>query len=243
MDPSVLPAVRRAALDALEVLPADVLAPLHEKINEGRRNARTGAAPATAATAAKSASEWLVAWIDQADESGAATRPARETPASPDDVRRALAACGADEPLAVLHRLIQRARTVEAASPAQATAWRSIRGMVHQMLAKRETRVALYDLRETLEQAPEHLTVSMIAAVTALGDATCLEPIAAAWEKTSDAWLKGQLQDAFRVIVTREGLTRRHAAVKRLAARHPDLVDGVSMPSQTRPSRRLDHRT
>ena len=57
----------------------------------------------------------------------------------------------------------------------------ALRGALHQALALRGSRVALYDLRETLEERPARLPTSFLAALHVLGDASCLEPIGAAW--------------------------------------------------------------
>ncbi len=50
---------------------------------------------------------------------------------------------------------------------------------LHQALAFRGSRVALYDLRETLEDAATPLPTSFLTALHVLGDASCLEPLAA----------------------------------------------------------------
>ena len=57
------------------------------------------------------------------------------------------------------------------------------RAAAHFALAQGGSRLALYDLRETIETAKQPLAVKFMAAVTAIGDATCLEPIAAAHAK------------------------------------------------------------
>jgi len=45
-----------------------------------------------------------------------------------------------------------------------------------------------------------------------------------AYASTQDRWWQGHLAQAFRAIVRREKLTRRHAEVKRLEARDPLLL-------------------
>ena len=57
-----------------------------------------------------------------------------------------------------------------------------------------------------------------------VGDTSCLEAIAGAHAKTKHAAWRGQLAHAFRAIVAREHLTRRHAAVKKLEQRWPGLT-------------------
>jgi hypothetical protein len=83
--------------------------------------------------------------------------------------------------------------------------------------------VALYDLRETLEQSNGPLPLGMLAALGAIGDASCLDAIAGAYQRVDDAWHRERLTEAVRAIVAREGLTRRHAVMKRLTARVPAL--------------------
>ena len=86
--------------------------------------------------------------------------------------------------------------------------------------------LALYDLRDSLLE-PERLPVAFLAALEEIGDATCLEPLAAAYDASSrsgDAWWREHVAQAFRAIVHRDGLTRRHAAVKRALARWPEAT-------------------
>ena len=87
----------------------------------------------------------------------------------------------------------------------------------------RGSRLALYDLRETLEAATAPLPVEFLAALTMVGDASCLEPIAGAYANDAKQrdWWRDHLADAFRAIVAREKLTRRHAAIKKIEKRWP----------------------
>ena len=104
--------------------------------------------------------------------------------------------------------------------------WRALRGAAHQALAARNSRLALYDLRDSLLE-PDRLPVAFLAALEEIGDATCLETLAAAYEASSrsgDAWWREHVAAAFRAIMHREGLTRRHAAVKRTMARWPEAA-------------------
>jgi HEAT repeat protein len=102
------------------------------------------------------------------------------------------------------------------------------RAAAHVALATRGSRLAVYDLREALEAAREPLPVEFLAALTLAGDASCLEPIAAAYARAAgdhaDAWWPRHLADAFQSIVSREGLTRRHAVVKKIEKRWPDAL-------------------
>ena len=87
------------------------------------------------------------------------------------------------------------------------------RGALHQALALRGSRVAVYDLRETIEEAREPLPVSFLAALHVVGDESCVESLAAAYARTpsEEARWRHQLGAAFRAIASREKITRRHA--------------------------------
>jgi hypothetical protein len=74
-------------------------------------------------------------------------------------------------------------------------------------------------LRESLETATEPLAVDALAALALVGDVSCLEPIAASYARSKDAWWRDRLGDTFRTIVDRERVTRRHAIVKRIEKR------------------------
>ena len=104
-----------------------------------------------------------------------------------------------------------------------------MRGALHQALALRGSRVALYDLRETVEAAGTPLPASFLAALHVLGDASCLEPLAVAWRRPRTRSRRSRRDGgtssapAFRAIVKREKLTKRNAAMKRVAGRWPEL--------------------
>jgi hypothetical protein len=73
-------------------------------------------------------------------------------PADPTFLRELVPAGSADAPLPTLHRLVEVARDQEGqtSSAAERAAWLAVRGLVHLALARRASRVAVYDLRETL---------------------------------------------------------------------------------------------
>jgi hypothetical protein len=210
-------AVRGAALDALHDLAPDIVAPLCERLKDDPSEA------------VRRLAGWA-ATEDGARDGDPAPVPleslARALPAEPRPVRNAIAEAGSVVPLPILHRLVAAiaAREHEPMSAERRDDWRITRGAAHQALAARGSRVALYDLRETIEREAGSLPVGMIAALAAIGDASCLEPLAGAIERTADGWLRAHLLDAFHRIRTRERLTRRHAVIKRLEARHPALV-------------------
>jgi hypothetical protein len=173
-------------------------------------------------------------------------------PEDPDVVRAALHAEGASASLTTLGHLVEvlRAREASARRTEDRAAWRTARGAAHQTLGARNSRVALYDVRETLAEASEPLPVGFVAAIEAIGDQSCLEAVARAWSRAkpqTDAWWRRHLEAAFGAIVRRERLTRRSAALKRTLARWPQaaaLVEAAAnTPSRTTPRRRRGART
>jgi hypothetical protein len=150
-------------------------------------------------------------------------------PAAPAALKAALTANRTTARLTELQKLVDRirAREQEETDVAVREEWRAVRGAVHQALAARSSRLALYDLRDSL-LAPERLPVAFLAALEEIGDATCLDTLAAAYEESSrsgDRWWREHVAAAFRAIVQREGLTRRHAVVKRVLARWSDAAE------------------
>jgi hypothetical protein len=143
----------------------------------------------------------------------------------PDDPAALRAAADAEAPgapLSVLQKMIDGLREREHASPERlAHEWRGMRGALHQALALRGSRVALYDLRESLAETSDPLPPSFLAALHAVGDASCLDGIATACEASADPRWRAQLREAFHAIMRREHLTRRSAALKRLASKRP----------------------
>ncbi len=144
----------------------------------------------------------------------------------PDALRRRLSAEGGATPLPVLHRLVERLREREAADPTRRAAWMTVRASAHLALASRGSRLALYDLRETLEAANAPLPVEFLAALERIGDASCLEAIASAYAgaPAEGEWWRQHLVHAFRAIVARERLTKRHAVVKKIVRRWPEAL-------------------
>jgi HEAT repeat protein len=159
-----------------------------------------------------------------------------EDQASAIALRRALADAGEAVPLPVLLRVIERIREREAVEPAaRRDEWTMARAAAHVALASRGSRLALYDLRESLEAATRPLPVEFLAALSMAGDASCLEPIAGAHAHAKNGWWRDRLADAFRAIVAREKLTRRHAAIKKIEKKWKGVVEQLwSQP--TRPT-------
>ena len=214
LDPQRAAAVRVAAWDAIGDAAGDAREPVRRALAadpdpEIRRHV-TGADPAPAVSHI---------WRDAVDG---------RLPASSAPLKTALAAHGGTARLTELQRLVDlvRAREQQESDPGEREQWRALRGALHQALAARNSRLALYDLRDSLS-ALDRIPVAFLAAIEEIGDASCLEALAAAYEESSrsgDAWVRQHLATAFRAIVQREGLTRRHAAVKRALARWPEAT-------------------
>jgi hypothetical protein len=145
----------------------------------------------------------------------------------PVQVREWIQAYGAGATLNTLHELVTRTREREHAESSSRlrSEWLQARGRAHQALAKRDSVVALYDLRETFEGATSALPQSFLSTATAIGDASCLEPLARAWAASGkDLDWKHQLSMTATAIMRREKLTGRSAVVKKLRANFPGFV-------------------
>jgi len=206
------PEVRAAAIDALHDAPADVRAALEATLS-------ADADLAARARAGGPARRTQTNWADIV---------AGTLPASPLALKRIVASVRGTAKLMELQRVVDHLRAQEQreTDPDVREEWRAVRGALHQALAARNSRLALYDLRDSLLGA-ERLPVTFLAALEEIGDATCLEPLAAAYDassRSSDTWWREHVATAFRAIVQREGLTRRHAAMKRVVARWPDAA-------------------
>ena len=146
----------------------------------------------------------------------------QQLPDDPAALRHAIAQAGQAVALPLLHRLVERVREREAGESAdRRVEWMTTRATAHLALAQRGSRLALYDLRESLEAASGPLPVEFLAALSLIGDSSCLEAIAAAYARTGTSshqmdWWQRHLASAFHEIVTRNGITRRHAALKKI---------------------------
>jgi hypothetical protein len=191
-------ALRLAALDALAELPRATIQPVLQQVG--------GDDPALAARA-------------EGQPTATLDHPA--------GVREWLVLRGEQAPLSELHDAIVRIRAAERQEPSgrRRQEWEAVRGAIHHLLAHRASRVALYDLRETLEGAQGTLPLDFLNAVAILGDGSCLEPLARAWSSAEkELWWRDRLADAARAIVANERLTARHAVIKRVRSRFPGLL-------------------
>jgi hypothetical protein len=216
--------VRVVALEALDQMPANV----REKV-AGALGSSGDAVRQQSADHSTASEDAL--WKDALDG---------RLPDDPDLMRKAVSAHAAKAPLGSLQKLIDQIRQVEseASRKSRREEWCVVRGAIHQALALRGSRVAVYDLRESFAQRDSRLPVSFLAAVQAVGDSSCLEPLAATMSSRasqSDERWQHQVTTAFRVIAKREKITRRHAVMRRISARWPQTPDRV-FPKAVRPS-------
>jgi len=205
--------IRLAAFDALRVLPAALVDPVRRTLADDPDAAVRARAPEPARRSPDAV--WRAA-VDG------------RLPAAPDVLKRLLARQGGTASLMDVQHVIDAVRSQEQKErdDERRAEWRVVRGLAHQALAARGSRLALYDLRDSLIQT-ERLPAAFLAALEDVGDATCLEPLAAAYAASSrsgDAWWREHVATAFRAIVQREGLTRRHTALKRVMARWPEAA-------------------
>jgi hypothetical protein len=145
----------------------------------------------------------------------------------PDDPTRALAwlaSRGTNTSLSGVHEALGAARDAErlATTDARRDAWQRVRGAAHVLLARRGSRLALYDLRDTLGNATRPVPLDFLSALSTVGDDTCLEPLARAWSLASaEPWWQARLAETAADIVARCGITGRHAVIKRLREKWP----------------------
>ena len=148
-------------------------------------------------------------------------------PDDPDLLRDVVQARSASVALSAMQKLIDvvRAHEPRVRPAARRAAWQALRGLLHQALALRGSRIAVYDLRETLEEAAAPLPATFLAALHVVGDAACLPPLAAAHARAerNSTW-RQQVAAAFHAIAKRERVSKRHAVMKRIATRWPEIL-------------------
>ena len=214
--------VRAAVVQTLGTLERSTLAPLWKAL-------RDDPDPSVRALVGPRASTTANTGI-RADEAAALLGEAaeRELPDDPAAVRDALAHAGDAVGLPLLHKIIERVREREAAEAGaiRRGEWMRARAAAHVALAHRGSRLAVYDLRESLESADAPLPVEFLAALALVGDRSCLEPIAAAYAhaRGGHVWWRQHLADAFRAIAARERITRRNAVMKKIEKRWKDAA-------------------
>jgi HEAT repeat protein len=218
---------RLAAVEALSDMPDRTVQPIWRRL-------RNDSDPLVAHRAR------LALGIEQPDPSPSEVLEAAAAGSLPEDPRllkAAIASAGGEAPLPTLHRVVEVLRRCEheAGERSRVADWRGARAALHQELAGRGSSVALYDLRETLEQATAPLPVEFLTALAAIGNRTCLDAIAEAYVQAphgsgAQDWWRAHLAGAFREIVRREGLTERHGALKHVRSKWPEAARALLGP-------------
>jgi hypothetical protein len=229
--------LRVAAFRALEHLDARTLGPVREALKDDPSATLRSSASSQATTGGGRRTEQLSRMLEEGP-----------LPDDPLLIGQALAAGTTPVPLASLQALVERIRERELIEEApERTAWTGARGAVHAALMARGSLLGLYDLRESVASAREPLPPPFLAALSALGDETCLESIAAAYSHqreggtdsgrlrrrsaavtaTASAEWQHHLALAFAAIVKREHVTRRSAAIKKIERRWPSVLDAL----------------
>lgn len=217
-------ALRVAVVEALATLPPRTVKPIWDKLKDDPSAAVRGVL-----SRAGAAVDDPVADLEEAADGW--------LPRDPGAVLQLVSRAAAEAPLSTLHRIVERVRSKETeAKKGKKREWLSVRGQAHLALAKRNSRVALYDLREAVEQAAEPLPADFLEALKLVGDQTALEPLAAAYVHSesmadAEAWRRS-VAETFQAIVARERITRRSSALKRVGSRFRDRVAAL-MPAAT----------
>lgn len=215
---------RASTLDALRLVATDKDVPLAARAAAAEMLTGTTApeAPRVRATARSAPSAVSRAAEEQA-LLGAAV--GGDLPTSPDALRAALAHHGEARPVSELQDLVKAIASAErTAGEHEALEWAGVRAAAHLLLAARESRLGMADLRETVERWHDRLPMGFVVALGEIGDADGLESLAAAYERADSEWVRQQIVGAFRQVQRRLRLTRRHAAVKRAERRSPALA-------------------
>ena len=219
LDPVCQQDVRLAAIEALSGLKSTTLKPLWKALAQD-------ASPAVRAYAHGASRRRSPPRPDPARDLTVASEGKLSDDAGA--LRHAIAEAGPSLSLSGLHRLLERIREREASESALRRAeWTQARAAVHVALAQRGSRLALYDLRESLESATAPLPVEFLAALSMVGNVSCLEAIAVAFAKSAGSspshhdWWREHLVRSFHAIAKREGITKRHPAIKKILRRWP----------------------
>ncbi len=97
------------------------------------------------------------------------------------------------------------------------------RARIHEALASLDSRVALYDLRETLAARPRAVMPALLRAAARVGDASVVPALARA--VAEEAALLDSCADALAAIAAREKLRRASAARKAVRPEHRTAFD------------------
>ncbi len=136
-----------------------------------------------------------------------------------------------------LHRVIEMLRARAASAASDRAGWDRVRGEVHRVLAEQGSTLALYDLREALDNTATLASPGLLAAAQAIADVSCLASVTLRWlEAGADPWLRDQCERVFRSIVERERLRRNSAAMALLLKRWPAAGPLVATAPRSRPT-------
>jgi hypothetical protein len=206
LNPAADRRARLAAFEALQDMPAGV----RERIAAALGPDASAAGRADAAASAT--------WSDALEG---------RLPDDPAGLRDLVRARAASAPLSELQTLLDRVRAREQAAggAAKRAGWQAVRGALHQALALRGSRIAVYDLRESVEGAAAPLPGSFLTALHVVGDRSCLAPLAAAHAAApAESTWRRQLAAAFHAIARRERITKRSALMRKITARWPAVL-------------------
>jgi HEAT repeat protein len=213
--------VRLAAIQALSDLEASTLMPLWKALAQDANS--TVRAKARGAVPKKTKP-------DATRTTGLEAAARGELPDAA-TLKRAIAESDRSVSLVLLHRVLERIREREMSEqPHRRAEWMTTRAAAHLALANRGSRLGLYDLRESLEGAQRPLPVEFLSALSLVGDASCLEAIAAAYataDSSATDWWTQHLAAVFREITKRERVTPRHAVVKRIVKKWGDAAKAL----------------
>lgn len=221
--------VRVAAIRALQGLDAETLEPLLTPLrNDPDAAVASAAATGSIGSRAQTTEELPPERLLEEAAQG-------RFPVDAASLRKALMAEGGQASVTTLHQIVDRCRVREGSESVEGrAAWTGVRAAAHATLADRGSRLALYDLRETLESAKEPVAVEFLAAMSTIGDTSCLEPLATAYARAvagapaREDWWRSRLSDVFRTVAGREQITRRHAVAKKIEKRWPGAFDSLT---------------
>ena len=220
--------IRLAAIDALTEIPQDVIAPILVRLKSDKNIQIRKRAEALRSEKSKK--------IQLPNNMTATVK--NPLPDNPIAFRELIDEKAPTMPLATLHRLLGVIKEHEDQSTESTRIkWMTVRASVHRVLTARGSRVALYELRETLSSARRPLPIGFLTAISEAGDTSCLDALATAYTRTNPSkeshWWHEQLREAFQLIYKRERLTRRHRVIKRFIDRWPDIADKlISSPKK-----------
>ena len=212
--------IRLAAIDALSTLESSTLQPLRDVLKDDPSEEVRALAQRTRPLAVEPGDH--EGYLRQAVE--------RRLPDDPVALRHAIAQAAGPLSLPLLRPARgtdQGDREREAGeAPAVRAEWMAARAAAH-VAGSRVGEAAWRSMTSgrRLDTAAGPLPVEFLSALTAVGDASCLEPIAAAFDRaaasggTRDDWWHRHLASAFRVIVARERVTRRHQVARKIDRR------------------------